>query len=94
MTHTAVYIKGAGDSFRFLGNNIKYLTWSAHVSALVKKVQLYFLKKLKKVKFPCKVLVNFSRGAIECILIGNITSWHGMCTAQDRRVNQNCSDHW
>ncbi len=37
----------------------KNLSWSSHISTL-KKAQklLYFLRKLKKAKFPCKVLVN------------------------------------
>ncbi len=29
----------------------------------------------------------FYRGAIESILTGNITNWHGLCTAQDRRTH-------
>lgn len=30
-----------------------------------------------------QVLVNFYRGAIEGMLTGNITNFHGMCKAQD-----------
>ncbi len=50
--------------------------------------RLYILRKLKKAKFPCQVLVNFYRGAIESILTGNITNWHVLWTAQDRRAQQ------
>jgi len=32
------------------------------------------------------VFANYYRGIIESILNGNITNWHGMCTAQDRRA--------
>ncbi len=94
MTHTPVYISGAEveqeNSFRFLGIHFtKNPSWSSHISTLVKKAQkrLYFLRKLKKAKFPCQVL-NFYRGAIESILTGNITNWHDLCTAQDRKALQ------
>ncbi len=94
-THKPVYINGAEveqvSSFKLLGINItENLSWTSHISAVVKKAQkwLYFLRKLKKAKFPCQVLVNFYKGAIENILTGNITNWHGMCTAQDRKTLQ------
>ncbi len=48
---------------------------------------MYFFRKLKKPKFPCQVFINFYRGAIESILTGHITNWHGMC--MDRRALQN-----
>ncbi len=53
-----------------------------------KKAQkrLYFLRKLAR--FPCQVLLNFYGGAIESILTGNITNWHGMHMAQDSRALQ------
>ncbi len=76
--------------FRFLGISIiKNHVMSSHISTLVKKAQkrLYFLRKLKRSKFPCHVLINFYRGAIESILTGNITNWHGLCMA-DRRALQ------
>ncbi len=46
---------------------------------------LFILLKLTvflKETFLCQVLVNFYRGAIESILTGNITNWHGMCRAE------------
>ncbi len=62
-THTSVYRSGAEveqvNSFRFLGISItKNLSWSSHISNLVKKAQkrLYFLRKLKREKFTCQVL--------------------------------------
>lgn len=41
---------------------------------VTKKAQkgLYFLRKLKKAKFACRVLVNFYKATIKSILIGNI----------------------
>ncbi len=73
-THTPVYVSGAEveqvNSFRFLGISItKNLSWSFHISTLVKKAQkrLYFPQKLKTAKFPCQVLVSFYRGAIFCV---------------------------
>ncbi len=77
--------------FRYLGISItENLLWSSHISFLIKKAQkrLYFLRKLNKAKFPCQVLVNFYRGATESILTENITNWHGLCMAQDRRASQ------
>ncbi len=76
-THTSVYISGAEveqvNSFRFLRISItKNPSWSSHISTLVKKAQkqLYFLRKLKKAKFPCQVLLNFYRWVRESILTG------------------------
>lgn len=37
-----------------------------------------FLRKLKRAKFPCHVLVNFSRRTIERVLTGNITNRYFM----------------
>ncbi len=92
-THTPVYIIGAEveqvNSFMYLGISItKNLSWSSHISSLVKKAQkwLYFLRNLKRAK--CHVLTNFYRGAIESILTGSITIWQGLCTAQDRQALQ------
>ncbi len=52
---------GVGDHFRFLGINItENLSRSSHFSTVVKK-QHYFLRKLKKAKFPMLLLVNFYR---------------------------------
>ncbi len=91
-THTPVYINGAEvmqvNSVGFLGISItENLSWSSHISTLVKKAQELYCK-LQKAKFPCQVLINFYRGAIESILTGNITNWHGLCMAQDRRALQ------
>ncbi len=91
-THTPVYISGAEvNGFRLLGISItENLSWSSSISTLVKRAQkqLYFIRKLKRAKFPCQVLVNFYRGAPESILAGNISDWHGLCMAQDRRALQ------
>ncbi len=50
------------NSFRFLGIT-KNPSWSSHISILDKKAQkrLYFLRNLKRAKFPCQVLVNVHR---------------------------------
>ncbi len=60
-THNPVYINGAEveqvSSFKFLGINItENLSWTSHISVVVK---IAFLRKLKKAKFSRQVLVSF-----------------------------------
>lgn len=80
------------DSFRFLGITItEKLSWTSYIIiiyTLVKKAQKWLncLRELRKATFPCQTLVNFYREAIESILTGNITIWHGTC--MDRRALQ------
>ncbi len=88
-THTPVYISGIEveqvNSFRFLGINIKEnLSRTPHISTRESQKQLYFLRKLKKGKFPCQVLVSFYSEAIVSILTRNFTWWHWFSMAKDR----------
>ena len=46
---------------------------------------LHLLRELWK---QSKIPVNFYRGAIESISTGNITSWHGSYTVEDRKARQ------
>lgn len=55
---------------------------------LKKQKRLCFLRKLKKAKCQSQTLISFYRGAIGSILTGNITIWHSLCTAQDRKALQ------
>lgn len=78
-------------SFRFLGTHIiEDLTWTHSTTTFERKAQkrLYFLRILKRAKFPRQVLTNLHRGAIECILIGHITIWQGTHKALDRKAWQ------
>ncbi|KAK3521012.1 hypothetical protein QTP86_002491 [Hemibagrus guttatus] len=79
------------DSFRYLGVHITQdLSWSCHINTVVKKVRqrLYHLRRLRDFRLPSKVLRNFYSYAIESILTGNITTWFGNSTMQDRRALQ------
>ncbi|XP_065328088.1 NACHT, LRR and PYD domains-containing protein 12-like [Pelmatolapia mariae] len=76
------------DSFRYLGVHITQdLSWSFHINALVKKARqrLFFLRRLRDFHLPLKVLKNFYSCTIESILTGNICTWFGNSTKQDRR---------
>lgn len=76
------------DSFRYLGVHITQdLSWSCHINTLVKKARqrLFFLRRLRDFHLPLKVLKNFYSCTIESILTGNICTWFGNSTKQDRR---------
>lgn len=62
------------NSFGFVGISTEKLSWSLHISTLVNTAQkqLYFLRKLTAEKFPCQVLANFYRRALESLLNGTI----------------------
>ncbi len=90
-THNPVYISGAEveqvNSFRFLRVSItKNLSCSPHIFTLVKKAQkqLYFLRKLKREKFPCQVLFNFYKASgLETLQTGMVCAWprrRGLCS--------------
>ncbi|KAI2652501.1 hypothetical protein H4Q32_005735 [Labeo rohita] len=79
------------DSFRYLGVHITQdLSWSCHINIVVKKAwqRLYHLRCLRDFRLPSKVLRNFYSWTIESILTGNITTWFGNSTMQDRQALQ------
>ncbi|KAI2646120.1 hypothetical protein H4Q32_023831 [Labeo rohita] len=79
------------DSFRYLGVHItRDLSWSCHINTVVKgaRQRLYHLRQLRDFSLPSKVLRNFYSCTIESILTGNITTWFGNGTMQDRRALQ------
>ncbi|KAM9451170.1 uncharacterized protein Hap1MRO34_021554 [Clarias gariepinus] len=57
---------------------------------MVKKARqrFYHLRRLRDFRLPSKVLRNFYSCTIESILTGNITTWFGNSTMQDRRALQ------
>lgn len=93
--HSSNYIGGYAveriSSFRFLGVTLTAsLKFTEHAAAVTKKAhqRLYFLRRLKKARMSTSVLTSFYRCAVESILMGNITSWYGGCTAQDKEALQ------
>ena len=77
------------NSFRLLLITIsKNLSWSSHISTLGKKAHksLSFLWQLREAEFWSKILVNFSRGATESILTGNITNCHNSSWSRTGRL--------
>ncbi|XP_065326311.1 protein NLRC3-like [Pelmatolapia mariae] len=50
--------------------------------------RLYHLRRLRDFQLPSKVLRNFYSCTIESILTGNISTWFGNSTMQDRRALQ------
>ncbi|KAK3513392.1 hypothetical protein QTP70_014217 [Hemibagrus guttatus] len=82
---------GTVHSFRYLGVHITQdLSWSCHINTVVKKARqrLYHLRRLRDFRLPSKVLRNFYSCTIGSILTGNITTWFGNSTMQDRRALQ------
>uniref|UniRef100_A0A669BZP0 Reverse transcriptase domain-containing protein n=1 Tax=Oreochromis niloticus TaxID=8128 RepID=A0A669BZP0_ORENI len=93
--HSTLYIDGEEvervESFKFLGVHISAdLTWSTNISHQVGKAQqrLYFLRKLRQVQLPQRLLVNFYRSTIESLLTYCCTLWFNCCTAEDKRKLQ------
>ncbi|TWW66930.1 hypothetical protein D4764_20G0009620 [Takifugu flavidus] len=75
------------DSFRFLGTTItRDLKWEPTISSLIKKAQqrMFFLRKLRKLKLPPRMLAQFYTAIIESILTSSITVWFAGATARDR----------
>ncbi|TWW53004.1 putative RNA-directed DNA polymerase from transposon X-element [Takifugu flavidus] len=63
------------DSFRFLGTTItRDLKWEPTISSLIKKAQqrMFFLRKLRKLKLPPRMLAQFYTAIIESILTSSI----------------------
>ncbi|TWW72322.1 hypothetical protein D4764_16G0008190 [Takifugu flavidus] len=64
------------DSFSFLGTTItRDLKWEPTISSLIKKAQqrMFFLRKLRKLKLPPRMLAQFYTAIIESILTSSIT---------------------
>ncbi|TWW62553.1 putative RNA-directed DNA polymerase from transposon BS [Takifugu flavidus] len=75
------------DSFRFLGTTItRDLKWEPTISSLIKKAQqrMFFLRKLRKLKLPPRMLAQFYTAIIESILTSSITVWFAGATVRDR----------
>lgn len=63
--------------FKYLGVNISDdLTWSLHISTMVKKARqrLYHLRRLKKFKISNELQRTFYSATIESVISGNITT--------------------
>ncbi|TWW54702.1 hypothetical protein D4764_0214420 [Takifugu flavidus] len=81
------------DSFRFLGTTItRDLKWEPTISSLIKKAQqrMFFLRQLRKLKLPPRMLAQFYTAIIESILTSSIltssiTVWFAGATVRDRR---------
>lgn len=74
--------------FKYLGVHINEdLTWTPHITQLVKKAQqrLYFLRRLRKFGMSPKILSNFYSCTIESVLTSCITVWYGSATVMDRK---------
>uniref|UniRef100_A0A674MJD0 Reverse transcriptase domain-containing protein n=2 Tax=Takifugu rubripes TaxID=31033 RepID=A0A674MJD0_TAKRU len=75
------------DSFRFLGTTItRDLKWEPTISSLIKKAQqrMFFLRKLRKLNLPPRMLAQFYTAIIESILTSSITVWFAGATVRDR----------
>ncbi|TWW59025.1 hypothetical protein D4764_06G0005550 [Takifugu flavidus] len=75
------------DSFRFLGTTItRDLKWEPTISSLIKKAQqrMFFLRQLRKLKLPPRMLAQFYTAIIESILTSSITVWYAGTTVRDR----------
>ncbi|TWW53951.1 putative RNA-directed DNA polymerase from transposon BS [Takifugu flavidus] len=75
------------DSFRFLGTTItRDLKWEPTISSLIKKAQqrMFFLRQLRKLKLPPRMLAQFYTANIESILTSSITVWYAGATVRDR----------
>ncbi|KAK2899391.1 hypothetical protein Q8A73_012520 [Channa argus] len=75
-------------NFKYLGVHItEDLTWTPHVTQLVKKAQqrLYFLRRLRKFGMSPKILSNFYSCVIESVLTNCITVWYSSTTVMDRK---------
>ncbi|KAL0150918.1 hypothetical protein M9458_053837 [Cirrhinus mrigala] len=93
--HTPLYINEEMvervSCFKFLGTHISEdLSWTKNIMALVKKAQkrLYFLRMLRKVNLPQRLLVSFYSCSIESILTYGMLVWYGSSTAADKKALQ------
>ncbi|TWW68283.1 hypothetical protein D4764_19G0000810 [Takifugu flavidus] len=75
------------DSFRFLGTTItRDLKWEPTISSLIKKAQqrMFFLRQLRKLKLPPRMLAQFYTAIIESILTSSITVWFAGAIVRDK----------
>ena len=59
----------------------------------LKNTEKIVLPVEKKVQFQSTILVHINREAVESILTGNITNWHGLRTTQDGKALQRVTEH-
>uniref|UniRef100_A0A8C6U427 Alkylated DNA repair protein AlkB homologue 8 N-terminal domain-containing protein n=1 Tax=Neogobius melanostomus TaxID=47308 RepID=A0A8C6U427_9GOBI len=73
--------------FHFLGTTITQdVRWEPTICSLIKKAQqrMFFLRQLRKLKLPTKMLVQFYTAIIESILTSSITVWFPGATERDK----------
>ncbi|KAK2899372.1 hypothetical protein Q8A73_012501 [Channa argus] len=94
-THQPLFIRELQvermSNFKYLGVHISEdLTWTPHVTQLVKKdqQQLYFLRSLRKFGMSPKILSNFYSCVIESVLTNCITVWYSSTTVMDHKCLQ------
>ncbi|KAK2899376.1 hypothetical protein Q8A73_012505 [Channa argus] len=92
-THQPLFIRELQvervSSFKYLGVHISEdLTWTPHVTQLVKKAQqrLYFLRRLRKFCMSPKILSNFYSCVNESVLTNCITVWYSSTTVMDQNA--------
>ncbi|KAM8877844.1 uncharacterized protein ACB058_003534 [Synchiropus picturatus] len=75
------------DSFCFLGTTItEDLKWEPNIRSLIRKAQqrMFFLRQLRKLQLPTKLLVEFYTAIIQSILTSSITVWYNSATSRDK----------
>ncbi|KAM8833028.1 putative RNA-directed DNA polymerase from transposon BS [Synchiropus picturatus] len=75
------------DSFCFLGTTItEDLKWEPTIRSLIRKAQqrMFFLRQLRKLRLPTKLLVEFYTAIIQSILTSSITVWYNSATSRDK----------
>ncbi|XP_053713176.1 uncharacterized protein LOC128754516 [Synchiropus splendidus] len=74
-------------SFCFLGTTItEDLKWEPTIRSLIRKAQqrMFFLRQLRKLRLPTKLLVEFYTAIIQSILTSSITVWYNSATSRDK----------
>ncbi|KAM8834250.1 uncharacterized protein ACB058_017872 [Synchiropus picturatus] len=75
------------DSFCFLGTTItEDLKWEPTIRSLIRKAQqrMFFLRQLRKLRLPTKLLVEFYTAIVQSILTSSITVWYNSATSRDK----------
>ncbi|TWW72598.1 hypothetical protein D4764_16G0010950 [Takifugu flavidus] len=67
-------------------SSLESCQWEPTISSLIKKAQqrMFFLRKLRKLKLPPRMLAQFYTAIIESILPSSITVWFAGATVRDR----------
>jgi transposase InsO family protein len=88
-------------SFQFLGVHItNKLSWSKHIRTVMKRARqhLFLLRRLKRLGMGPQSLKTFYSCTVESILTGCITTWHGTCSASERKALEGSAygpvHHW